>query len=624
MAKCYIGSFGIYAIVTLALAGFSIWHAFHTRKQFFPATIFLTTNKINVVVLSNVAFMTTLSLGKFLKHIFLGELSAQEITELERKGKIAVTETCLALTTFREELNIRMVALFTVLLFVKMFHWLAQMRIENVSVRTMSVGTHIRLGLLTLMLTAWDIGFVTLITWGMMSQKGPSVLLLFAFEFMILSVIIIVTTAKYIIFIQLRATAEGAEGGHTRCCHKHVWMFYLDFTADLLRLFLLLTFFMIICAYYGLPIHLVREIWVTFYGLRDRISKFIRYRRLLRVLDRFPAAQPEELVDTRCTICLDNMSAGVRLPCSHVFHKHCLYTWLFNSQRCPNCVREIPTTLIDQEGAQPAAVLPADANPNRDPAPQAAAGQERDPAAAVVRTPQVAPQPGGIPRPGLPAGPAMPAASGASAAAPRPDPSQSPPVYNPTNMGAFRPYPYGGVPASAFMPMPGYVQGSIQMPTQASDAMLAVCRKQTLVLTQHVEFLHAQLASTLAMLQQQVALQDQLLKAQPAQEMAAEAKDKVEDTKKQEVKASIPEEKGVKPIQSQMPEEKKLTKQENITQPKPEPEPSLKSDPVSEETSEVPKLPRETSTPDEVRLARLQKFKRALSRQGSTDEQNEK
>jgi len=397
MLSKWLGSFGVYAMLTVTLAGISVLHAFHTRKQFFPATIFLTTNKINVVVLSNVAFMMTLSLGKLVKYVFLGDLSAQEITEIERKGKIAVTETCLALTTFREELNVRMVALFTVLLFVKMFHWLAQMRIENVSVRTMGYGTHLRLSLLTVLLAISDVGWVTLITWGMLKQKGPSVLLLFAFEFMILTVLIITTAAKYLLFVHSRA-AESPGGAATRCCHKHVWMFYLDFTADLLRLFLLLTFFMIICTYYGLPIHLIREIWVTFYGLRDRIFKFIQYRRLLRMLDHFPMAAPEELAEIRCTICLDSMQTGVKLPCSHIFHKHCLYTWLFNSQRCPNCVREIPTTLTtppppprrganQQPQPQPAAAAGGGARAEQPPLPAA----RRQAAAAAAAQEQAVP-----------------------------------------------------------------------------------------------------------------------------------------------------------------------------------------------------------------------------------------
>lgn len=45
----------------------------------------------------------------------------------------AVTETCLAFTVFREDFSFWFVAMFTLLLFLKGFHWLAEDRIDYVS-----------------------------------------------------------------------------------------------------------------------------------------------------------------------------------------------------------------------------------------------------------------------------------------------------------------------------------------------------------------------------------------------------------------------------------------------------------------------------------------------------------
>ncbi|OXB51563.1 UNVERIFIED_CONTAM: hypothetical protein H355_011312, partial [Colinus virginianus] len=42
----------------------------------------------------------------------------------------AVTETCLAFTVFRDDFSPRFVALFTLLLFLKCFHWLADDRVD--------------------------------------------------------------------------------------------------------------------------------------------------------------------------------------------------------------------------------------------------------------------------------------------------------------------------------------------------------------------------------------------------------------------------------------------------------------------------------------------------------------
>jgi E3 ubiquitin-protein ligase synoviolin len=49
------------------------------------------------------------------------------------QARYAFTETCLALTMFREELNARVIALFAALLCVKCFHWLAQHRVDAVA-----------------------------------------------------------------------------------------------------------------------------------------------------------------------------------------------------------------------------------------------------------------------------------------------------------------------------------------------------------------------------------------------------------------------------------------------------------------------------------------------------------
>lgn len=46
----------------------------------------------------------------------------------------ALTETCLAFTVFRDDFNPKFVALFTVLLFLKSFHWLAEERVDYVSI----------------------------------------------------------------------------------------------------------------------------------------------------------------------------------------------------------------------------------------------------------------------------------------------------------------------------------------------------------------------------------------------------------------------------------------------------------------------------------------------------------
>lgn len=51
----------------------------------------------------------TLLLGRITKNVFLGQLRDVEVEILYDNSRYAITETCLALTIFREELTTRYV-----------------------------------------------------------------------------------------------------------------------------------------------------------------------------------------------------------------------------------------------------------------------------------------------------------------------------------------------------------------------------------------------------------------------------------------------------------------------------------------------------------------------------------
>lgn len=126
---------------------------------------------------------------------------------------------------------------------------------------------------------------------------------------MILSVALASTFFKYVIHA-LDARWE-ARGQHWPA--KTSWMFYLEFTADLVRLTLYLIFFLIICTHYGLPLHLIRELGITFYTLRERVIKFIHFRKITKNMnERFPDATAEELNqgDKTCIVCREDMEVG--------------------------------------------------------------------------------------------------------------------------------------------------------------------------------------------------------------------------------------------------------------------------------------------------------------------------
>ncbi|KAI8553752.1 hypothetical protein RHMOL_Rhmol05G0040600 [Rhododendron molle] len=51
-------------------------------------------------------------------------------------------------------------------------------------------------------------------------------------------------------------------------------------------------------------------------------------------------------VKPRCAICLDTILVRNRMPCSHIYHGHCIYRWLRKSSLCPLCRFAMPCNLL--------------------------------------------------------------------------------------------------------------------------------------------------------------------------------------------------------------------------------------------------------------------------------------
>ena len=61
---------------------------------------------------------------------------------------------------------------------------------------------------------------------------------------------------------------------------KSTYVFYLELVTDLLHLFVYCVFFLLVFTNYGLPLHLVRELYSTFRNFRNRIVDFLRFRQV--------------------------------------------------------------------------------------------------------------------------------------------------------------------------------------------------------------------------------------------------------------------------------------------------------------------------------------------------------
>ena len=192
--------FSRYTVGSSAVTAAVVSYAWATREQFYPTVVYLVTSKLCVLALGNQVIVLTLLAGRSAKAVFLGSLREAEVELLHENARYAVTETCLALTVFREELTTRVFALFTALLFAKVFHWLAHARVEHVEhAPQTSTLQHWRLAALMFWL-----GVVDLVALGgcaaMCLKHGPSVLLLFGFEFAILGAGLGADACKYLLY----------------------------------------------------------------------------------------------------------------------------------------------------------------------------------------------------------------------------------------------------------------------------------------------------------------------------------------------------------------------------------------------------------------------------------------
>ena len=136
--------------------------------------------------------------------------------------------------------------------------------------------------------------------------------------------------------------------------------------------------------FYGLPIHIIRDVYITASAFFKRLSSLLKYRRAIHSMNALSDASAEDLErEDTCIICREEMrlwnpqanpgavarTRPKKLSCGHILHLGCLRSWLERQQVCPTCRRPV---LPDGNGNQP-----AQNNPN--PAGQPANPQGQQP-----------------------------------------------------------------------------------------------------------------------------------------------------------------------------------------------------------------------------------------------------
>ncbi|KAH8284101.1 hypothetical protein KR054_010385 [Drosophila jambulina] len=377
--------------VCMALTSAVIGNAYYQKQQFYPAVVYITKSNASMGVIYIQFFVIVFMFGKLLRKIFLGTLRAAEFEHLLERFWYALTETCLAFTVFRDDFNPRFVALFTVLLFLKSFHWLAEERVDFME-RSPVLGWlfHIRVGSLLTMLGILD--YVLLMhAYNSTLVRGPTVQLVFGFEYAILLTVIASTAIKYVLHAAEMRTDTPWE-------NKAVFLLYTELVIGLIKVVLYILFVVIMAKIYALPMFVFRPMFFTIRNFRKALNDVIMSRRAIRNMNTlYPDATPEELrqSDNICIICREDMvNHSKKLPCGHIFHTTCLRSWFQRQQTCPTCRLNILRTPAVNSTAMPraaddaAAVGAAAANPGNA-APAGPAGAQPAAAAPVAVAPGI-------------------------------------------------------------------------------------------------------------------------------------------------------------------------------------------------------------------------------------------
>lgn len=185
--------------------------------------------------------------------------------------RLNVTELAFALTTFREEINLKVGFMFGLLLYAKTFHLLNELRVEMVEQAEHTPRlAHFRIVSLSFFLMILDLVVVAACSY-QISKYGVSVSLLFGFEHLLLFISLLSTIVKYVLTL--------IEIYRGRWVNKSHYELIVSIINEGLQFVTYISFAAIVFNFYGVPIHLMRGLYFSFKNLLEKVSHYIRYRR---------------------------------------------------------------------------------------------------------------------------------------------------------------------------------------------------------------------------------------------------------------------------------------------------------------------------------------------------------
>ncbi|KAI5246155.1 hypothetical protein E4T43_02865 [Aureobasidium subglaciale] len=411
-----------YAGTSALVAAGALLKAFHQRPNFYSATVYLSQSNACVLILTNLALVTACSFIYGLQRLFYGPLRPIEIEHLSEKAWYAVLDTLLAMPSLRDEVGGWMLAVFVLLLAGKVWSWIGEGRVDILEQQPPQNPRlfHIRLASSLLVSFAFNASMLRYCIANVRDDPRPGMMVIFTFEFAILWIFSFFTLSRYLLSLfearilkqqtkakmderraEIRTERERLEREREESTdpesfpplpseedvdeneidvpgweEKRRWLFGLELAIDFIKLIVYTVFFGISLTFMGLPMHIIRDVYLTFASFVKRVQDYNNYRKATQNMNsRYPDATSEELAnDNTCIVCREVMvpwgqpdAAGAprpsvtnegmrakKLPCGHILHLRCLKAWLERQQACPTCRRPvIPTgaSATDRPGA---------------------------------------------------------------------------------------------------------------------------------------------------------------------------------------------------------------------------------------------------------------------------------
>lgn len=340
-------NFSSYVVLSTLVVFGVMSHAYVVHEQFYPAVVYLSTDKMCLAVMYNFAFAVFLLVGKIILRVFIGTLRDVEVEQLVDSGRGFLADTILFLVFYaptidnREVGTVFLIQYICCVIFMKVFHLTTTIRVSHM----FEVGVPrliVNIKLLALMTLLLGCDMIALKYFYSVSSRASTFFTWILFEALTMSSLIMVSLCKYSIhMVDLRL-----ENGWPA---KPVCLFYVDLIHDVISMTLFLIFMLTFFVQNPsrLPIYMMADVIQVARKLAQRLRSFRRYRRISLNMDmRFPNATDEEIEENEnCVICRDSLFEGSKpkkLACGHIFHIDCLKSWLVMQQVCPTCRAEIP------------------------------------------------------------------------------------------------------------------------------------------------------------------------------------------------------------------------------------------------------------------------------------------